>query len=43
MVPGRKLERKGDFIQLTNYEGRKFQYPDLVSEPAAFAQSPDAP
>ena len=39
LVPGTKLKRRGDFIQLTNYEGRQFQYPDNVGEAAAVSPS----
>jgi lysine 2,3-aminomutase len=42
LVPGTKLKRHGDFIQLTNYEGRTFQYPDNVGEAAAVSPSPTA-
>jgi lysine 2,3-aminomutase len=40
LVPGTRLRRHGDFIQLTNYEGRTFQYPDNVGE--AVSPSPAA-
>jgi lysine 2,3-aminomutase len=42
LTPGTELERRGDFIQLTNYEGRKYQYPDTATAPVSLAEQPAA-